>query len=387
MRYQKQTKALWSFLTSCIVLSLLLSLTSCSEPDTGAQNSEKKSEGRTVAVSVADVSKADVPVTLTAVGNVEPYAAVAVKPQVTGILQEVTFREGEPVKKGEILFSIDKRPFAARVAQAQAALAKDQAALANARRQAQRYQNAVANGYVSSEQADQAQTSVATLEATLLADEAALTSARIDLENCLIRAPISGYTGALMVDQGNLVKASSDQVLVTINQLTPVKVSFTLPEQHLAEIRKRIASQELTPLILNPQETAQTLTGKISFFDNAVDPQTGTIRLKADFPNRHQELWPGQFLTVNIRLTILKDVTVVPARAAQSGLEGNYAFIINADQKAELRQLDIAYSNQEWAVISAGLQVGDVVVTDGQLRLRAGATVSIIQEELNGSPL
>ncbi len=381
MTHPSLAKPFWSIQILIIVLSIWLPLSGCSTTEKESQDPGKKTAGRAVAVSTATATKADVPVELTTVGSVEPYAAVAVKTQVTGILQNVAFREGQQVKKGDILFTIDKRPFAARVAQAEATLAKNQAALANARRQAQRYQSAVASGYVSSEQADQAQTSVATLQATVLADEAAITNARIDLDNCIIRAPISGYTGALMVDEGNLVKASSEQSLVTINQLTPVKVSFTLPEQHLAEIRRRIETQELTPQITNPQQPEQILTGKVSFFDNSVDPQTGTIRLKADFPNSRQELWPGQFLPVIIRLTIMENVTIVPTRAVQSGLSGYYAFIINKDQKAELRQVEIVFSNQDVSVVAAGVQEGEVVVTDGQLRLRAGAMVKIVETD------
>jgi len=369
--------------TALVVLSLVL--ISCSGSESGKKNGNVQPASRAVPVSVARVETADVPLELTSVGTVEPYASVLIKPQVTGILQQVAFAEGQYVKRGDLLFVIDQRPFAARVAQAKAALAKNQATLANARRQAERYQNAVNSGYVSSEKADQAETSVATLQATLLADEAALTNAQLDLDNCIIRAPLDGYTGALLVDEGNLVKASSEQSLVTINQLSPVKVSFTLPEQHLAEIRKHLASGELQPFINNPSGNGKTLTGKISFLDNSVDRMTGTIRLKADFKNANKELWPGQFFPVNVRLTVRKNVLVIPARAVQSGLDGSYVFVV-ADNHARQRQVTIEFNSGDLAVVAQGLTADEVVVTDGQLRLRDGARVSLTDPPSSGSP-
>ncbi len=367
-----------------VLLWLSLILTGCSGGESENRNGAAKGGPREVPVSTARVAVADVPLELTSVGTVEPYASVMIKPQVTGILQRVAFSEGQYVERGDLLFAIDERPFAARVAQAQATLAKSQAALANARRQAERYRNAVNSGYVSSEKADQAETSVATLQATILADEAALTSARLDLDHCVIRAPLAGYTGALQVDEGNLVKASSEQSLVTINQLSPVKVSFTLPEQHLAEIRRRLAANELRARLDDLSADGSPLFGEISFFDNTVDRLTGTIRLKADFENANKELWPGQFVPVTIQLTVRKNALVIPARAVQSGLNGNYVFVVVNDQ-AHQQQVTIDVNSGDLAVIAEGLSEGEKVVTDGQLRLREGVRIKDIDPGSNGS--
>ncbi len=365
-------------LFSVVLLLICLCLAGCGSDGDSQSSGSGKKQAKPLPVALAEVRKADIPRELTTVGSVEPFAAVAIKSQVAGILEHVHFKEGESVKQGEILFTIDQRPFAAKVAQLKAALAKDQAALANARKQSLRYQSAAASGYVSSEQADQAQTSVATLDATILADEAALLSAQLDLDNCIIRAPISGNSGALQVDEGNLVKASADIPLVTLNQMTPVRVSFTLPEQQLAAIRQAQSSGELEILVSNPVQPQEELAGKMSFLDNSVDQTTGTIRMKADFANSRQELWPGQFIPVKVRLALRKDVLVVPLQAVQTGQAGDYVFVVGAEQRVQVRAVSVDFQNADMAVIASGLQAGETVVTDGQLRLREGAVVKAV---------
>jgi len=365
---------LWPILALC----LLLLLAGCSG-DKEAKKKDGKDKNKPVPVTVAVSSRKDMPVEVEGIGTVEPFASVGVKSLVAGVLDKVNFREGDPVKAGDLLFAIDPRPFVARLSQAKAALAKDRAALDNARRQAERYTPAAAKGYVSEEQADQAQTSVSTLTALVQADEAAVESARLDLGNCSIRSPLTGYAGGLQVDQGNLVKASADEPLVTINQVTPIKVSFTLPEQTLPELKKHLSARTLEVLATLPGNTAKPLSGKLSFLDNTVDPTTGTIRLKATFANPDRSLWPGQFVNVRLLLTIRKDATVVPAQAVQTGQAGAYLYVVKKDQTVEQRPVTVAFSVGNDSVIASGLAVGETVVTDGQLRLTPGAAIKAVK--------
>jgi multidrug efflux system membrane fusion protein len=366
-----------------LALCLLFMLPGCSgseaQSDPGGET--PRSKASPVPVSAAASSRKDMPVEVQAVGSVEPFAAVGIKSQVAGVLEKVNFREGDPVKAGDLLFRIDPRPFEARLHQALAALAKDRAALDNARKQAARYRPAAEKGYVSEEQSDQAQTSVAVLEAAVAADEAAVESARLDLDNCTIRAPISGYTGALLADQGNLITAEADQPLVTINQVAPIKVGFAIPEQDLPEVKKYLAAGSLAVQAIPDGYRGEPLVGRVSFLDNRVDAATGTIRLKATFANPDRILWPGQFVHVRLELTTRRDATVVPARAVQTSQNGNFVYLVNQEQRVELRPVTLGFSVGDESVIDKGLAVGEMVVTDGQLRLAPGVKVSLVQAD------
>lgn len=363
-----------------LAMFLLLMLPGCSGSKAAeGETAGGKSKTQPVPVIVATSSRKDMPVEVEAIGTVEPFASVGIKSQVAGVLEKVNFREGDPVKAGDLLFAIDPRPFTARLNQAQAALAKDRAALDNARKQAERYLPAAEKGYVSEEQSDEVQTSVATLAAAVQADEAAVESARLDLDNCTIRSPISGYTGDLLVDKGNLVKASADQPLVTINQVTPIKVSFTLPEQTLLELKKYLSAGGLEVLAISPGHSGNPLTGEFSFLDNTVDPTTGTIRLKATFANPDRTLWPGQFVNVRLLLATRRDATVVPSQAVQTGQTGAYVYVVTKDQTVEQRPVTVGFSVRGESVIDSGLAVGETVVTDGQLRLMPGATIKLVE--------
>lgn len=367
----------WPTLALCLLLLLLL-LPGCSDsgPATGGTAGKGKSSEAAAPVTVAISLRKDMPVAVEATGTVEPFASVGVKSQVAGVLEKVNFREGDRVKAGDLLFSIDQRPYTARLNQALATLAKDRADLNNARKQAERYLPAAAKGYVSEEQSDQAQTSVATLAATVQADEAAVASARLDLDNCTINSPISGYTGALQADPGNLIKAEADQPLVTINQVSPIKVSFTLAEQSLAEVRTALTGGSPQVQAMPPGAKGQPLTGRISFLDNTVNATTGTILLKATFANPNQTLWPGQFVQVRLQLATRKDAIVIPARAVQPSQNGNFVYVVNKDATVELRPVTLGFSVGDEAVIDAGLAAGETVVTDGQLRLAPGVKVN-----------
>jgi multidrug efflux system membrane fusion protein len=366
-----------------LALCLLFMLPGCSgsEAQSDTSGETARSKASSVPVSVATSSRKDMPVEVQAVGSAEPFAAVGIKSQVAGVLEKVNFREGDPVKAGDLLFRIDPRPFDARLHQALAALAEDRAALDNARKQAARYRPAAEKGYVSEEQSDQAQTSVAVLAAAVAADEAAVESARLDLDNCTIRAPISGYTGALLVDQGNLVKAEADQPLVTINQVTPIKVGFSLSEQALLELKKYLAAGSLAVQAVPDGYRGEPLVGWIAFLDNKVDAATGTIRLKATFANPDRILWPGQFVHVRLQLTTRRDATVVPTRAVQTSQNGNFVYVVNQEQRVELRLVTLGFSVGDESVIETGLAVGETVVTDGQLRLAPGVKVSLARAD------
>jgi len=363
--------------SSLCILCVVIILTGCSEDQTGQTAAKGNNTATPLPVKIATVMRKDVPVELRAIGLAEAFATVEIKSQISGVLEKVGFKEGARVATGDLLFLIDARPYVSRLEQAQASLAKDLAALENARKQAQRYLPAAEKGYVSIEQSDQAQTNVATLEAQVQADQAAVTSARIDLDNCSIHAPIAGYTGQLFADQGNLVKAEADQPLVTINQTSPIKVTFTLPEQVFPEVKKHLAAGDMA-VIVNAVGT--TLSGKLSFVDNKVDRETGTIRLKATFANESQQLWPGQFVNTRLRLTTRKDATVVPTRAVQTSQTGDFVYVVKSDQTVEQRPVTVAFSDDDQSVIDSGLEVGETVVTDGQLRLRAGAVVQPVVE-------
>ncbi len=369
---------LWPLLALC----LCLALAGCSGSKDGkGAKGEKGSKPKAppVPVTVATSVAKDMPVELEAIGSVEPFASVGIKSQVAGVLEKVNFREGDQVQKGDLLFAIDPRPFTARLNQVQATLARDRAALDNAKKQAARYAPAAEKGYVSEEQSDQAQTSVATLAAVVQADEAAIENARLDLDNCTIRSPISGFAGDLLIDQGNLVKASADLPLVTINQIYPVKVSFTLPEQSLPELKKYLAARSLEVLATLPGTNGKPLSGRFSFLDNSVDPTTGTIRLKATFANSDRSLWPGQFVNVRLLLTIRQKATVVPVQAVQTGQKGAYVYVVKKEQTVEQRPVTVGFTVGSETVIESGLAVGETVVTDGQLRLTPGAAIKAVE--------
>ena len=364
-----------NILYPALILGLFLLLPGCSDSKTSPQSGVGP-----VPVSIATSVQKDIPVEVKAVGSVEPFASVGIKSQVAGILEEVGFKEGDPVKVGDLLFRIDARPYLARLKQAQAVLTRDVVALDNARAQAERYLPAAAKGYVSSEQSEQMQTSVASLSAAVQEDKAALENARLDLENCSIRSPISGYTGELSVNRGNLIKAADAQPLVTVNQITPIKVNFTLPELLLPEVKKYLNAGTLEVVAEFPGDSSKPLNGKISFLDNSVNSATGSIRLKADFENLDLHLWPGQFVNIRLRLKTVKDATVVPARAVQASQDGDIVYVVTGDQTVELRPVRVAFSAEDQSVIAAGLAVGETVVTDGQLRLRDGVKVKAVDE-------
>ncbi|HEX2322378.1 MAG TPA: efflux RND transporter periplasmic adaptor subunit [Streptosporangiaceae bacterium] len=338
-----------------------------------------------VPVTVAVVQQQTVPVRLHAIGNVEPYATVAVKARVDGQIVEVNFREGQPVKKGEVLFRIDPRPYEAALRQAEANALRDRAARDHVHAQEKRYQELLDKNFISKDAYAQIRTNAATAEATAKASQAALENARLNLEYCTIRSSLDGYVGRVLLQAGNLVRAADPSPLVVINQVRPIYVNFGIPEQHLPEVRRHMAAgplaAEVTPV--DPQQAVPQ--GRLIFVDNAVDPSTGTIRLRAQFENADAMLWPGQFVNVSLRLYEQADALVVPATTVQTGPEGQYVYVIGEDMTAEVRRVTVAHTDGERAIIAKGLAKGERVVTRGQLRLGPKTRVQIGKQPAEAS--
>jgi membrane fusion protein, multidrug efflux system len=357
-------------------------------------------------VTVAQAQARDIPIQVRQIGSVEPVAVIAVKAQISGELNQVFFKEGQDIKKGDQLFEIDPRPYQqavdqaqaalqkdiALVAQAEANLARDRAQAANAKQQAKRYDQLATEGVISKDQNDTYQTTsqvsdeavradqaaINSAQASVVADRSAIETAKLNLSYCYIRSPIDGRAGSLLLQAGNLVKANDTTALVNINQLQPVYVTFSAPEQLLPEIRRYNAEHTLAVRGTGVANGAVTATGQLTFIDNTVDSTTGTIKLKATFPNDDHALWPGQFITVVMTLRTLDHATVVPSEAIQSGQKGQFAFVVKQDQTVESRLVTVGQTVDNQIVVESGISPGETVVTDGQLRLFPGARIRVV---------
>jgi len=329
-------------------------------------------------VSVIAAAQQSVPVTVQAIGNVEPLASVAVKARVDGQIVAVNFKEGQEVRKGEVLFRLDSRPFEAALKQAEANVLRDAAARDQARSQERRYKELLEKNFVSKEAYAQIATNAQTAEATAKASQAALESARVSLDYCTIASPIDGFVGKVLLQIGNMVKANDTISLVVINQVRPIYVSFSVPEQQLTEVRRLQQSGPLEVAVsTSDNRHAPLAKGQLAFIDNAVDPSTGTIKLRATFDNRDLALWPGQYVTTELKLYEQKDAIVVPAAAVQTGPQGEYVFVMKPDATAEVRKIEVARTNGDQVVIGKGLATGEKVVTRGQLRISPGAKLRV----------
>ncbi len=328
-------------------------------------------------MTAAAVLAKTVPVRLHAIGNIEPYATVALKALIDGQIVSVHFAEGEEVTKGAVLFEIDRRPFEAQLRQAQANLLKDRALFDHATEQDKRNKDLLLQKFISPDAYEQIRTNTETAAAQLSADEAAIQSVRLQIEDCTIRAPITGYAGKIMLQPGNLVKANDTNSLVVINQVRPIYASFSVPEQELDAVRRYNADGELKVTAAAPNSTLPPVTGKLTFIDNSTDISTGTIKLKAEFANADKQLWPGQFVDVTLTLTQQANAIVTPSTAIQNGPDGQYVFVIKPDETVELRDVKVARTEGDDTVIASGLTPGEKVVTVGQLRLAPGTRVTI----------
>jgi len=330
-----------------------------------------------VPVLVATAVQKSMPIKILAVGNVESISTVSIKSQVTGVITKVHFKEGQNVKKGDLLYTIDPRPLETALKQAEAALARDTAQLQNAREQARRYAELVEKQYVSREQYDQIRTNADALESVVIADKAAVENARVQLSYCYIYSPIDGQVGTYLLTEGNLIRTNDANPLIVINQVTPIYVTFSVPEQHLTEIKKRMAAGNLHVDAKFQSDEGRAEQGTLVFIDNAVDRSTGTIKLKAEFSNRDRRLTPGQYINVGLTLTTELDAVVVPADAIQVGTDGQQVFVVQPDKRVEMRSVIVARTNNGEAVVTKGVNPGDQVVTDGQFLLSPGARVEI----------
>ena len=350
------------------IIALIFLCTSCSAKQ------EKPKVKLPVPVKVFKAVQKNVPVQVKAIGNVEAYTSVAIKSQVGGQIARLHFAEGSDVEKGALLISIDPEPFQATVSQFEAILAKDQAQAKFAREQAERHAGLLKEGIVTRDQYELLQANADSLTATIAADHAAIKNAKIQLGYCSIRSPISGRTGTIALQPGNLVKAN-DLPIVTVNQITPIYTTFAIPEKLLDEVKRAMAGNELKIEAVIPNEPESNETGTISFLDNAVNPATGTIKLKGRFANKSKKLWPGQFTDVVMTLGSRKNAVVVPTNAIQTSQQGQFVYVVKTDNSVEMRQVTTAMTVGEDTVVEKGLAAGETVVVDGQLRLTPGAIV------------
>jgi multidrug efflux system membrane fusion protein len=351
--------------------------------EAGARTSGGRAQGRAgrsreaVPVLVATAMRKSVPVDIRAVGNAEPFATVSIKSQVTGVLTKAHFKEGQDVKQGQLLFTIDPRPLESAVKQAEANLARDNAQLKNMREQVRRYAELVEKQYVSREQYDQIRTNADAMEAVVDANKAALENAKVQLSYCYIYAPVNGRVGSLLVNEGNLVRVNDGTPLVVINQVSPMNVTFSVPEQHLADLKRRMSGGQLKVAASFPSDEGSPEMGVLEFVDNTVDRATGTIKLKAVFTNAQRRLWPGQFINVALTMATEMDAVVIPSEAVQVGQEGQHVFVVKPDKTVEVRTVTLGTTREGEAVIAKGLAPGEQIVREGQFLLGPGSRIDI----------
>jgi multidrug efflux system membrane fusion protein len=346
--------------------------------DIRAKEGRKATKGPpAVPVSVVAVAQQNVPVRLRAIGNVEAFATVSLKARVDGQIVAVNFKDGVPVKKDEILFRIDPRPYEATLRQAEANAMRDVAARDQARSQEKRYKELLDKNFISKEAYAQIRTNAETADATAKASRAALENARLNLEYCTIRSPLDGYVGKTLIQAGNLVKANDVNALVVINQVRPIYVNFAVPEQNLGDVRRYMARGPLEVEVVPSDLQQQHPRGQLIFVDNAVDPSTGTIRLRAQFDNADALLWPGQFVNISVQLYEQPDALIVPTQAVQTGPEGEYLYVISDEMVAEMRRIKVQRVDGERTIVAQGVAKGERVVTRGQLRLGPKVKVQI----------
>lgn len=336
----------------------------------------QKPGGPVVPVIAAKAESLPVPLRVRTVGTVRASATVTVKSRVDGEVVQVGFTEGQYVKAGDLLFAIDARALQAQLKQAEANVARNRGQLISARRDVERYTELAKKNDVSRQQFEKSQATLATLEAAIRADEAAVELTKVQLTYTSIRSPIDGRIGALLVDRGNLVKAN-EASLAVIHRLEPIEVTFSVPERYLAEIRRRMAVEEVPVTVLTADVEERPVTGKLTFVDNTVDVNTGAIGLKASFPNKDHALWPGQFVKVSVELGGGGPVLAVPADALQESQKGTVAYVVKEDQTIEIRPVQVLRVSDGKAAIAAGLTAGETVVTEGHIRLAPGSKVVI----------
>jgi multidrug efflux system membrane fusion protein len=367
-----------------VLLAFATAMTGCSRADPAGAGTGGGREGggraggaAPVMVTTATAVEKPMAVNVRAVGNVEPSSYVDVRSQVNGQLLSVEFQEGQDVQAGQLLFTIDARPFEVALQQAQAQLARDTAQLEGARLQLRRSNDLLKRGLVAQSENDATSTQVASLQALVASDTAQVENAKLQLQYTKILAPVAGRTGALLVHRGSLVRSADTTPLVVINTIAPAFVSFAVPARLVPQIREELARGRLTVRATPTGNSDAPETGTVSFVDNAVDQATDTIRLKATFPNANRRLWPGAFADVILQLSVEPHAIVIPDAAVQASQQGNFVYVMKADHTVEVRPVTIAWTDAGESVVQNGVRPGEVVVTDGQLRLTPGAHVTV----------
>jgi multidrug efflux system membrane fusion protein len=373
---RRPTFRMTGLLAACAgLVPVILLFSSCSRKTPGADQG-RPGGGAPVPVMAAQVMARDIPVQVHAIGNVQAYSMVSVRSQITGPIMQVHFEEGQEVQAGDLLFTIDPRPWQAALNQAEANLKRDEAQMLSAGLEFERTSNLFTGKIASSQDYDTAKANYDAMAGTALADRAAILSAQVSLGYTAIRSPIDGRTGNLAVKMGNVVKAPDD-VLLTITQVHPIYVAFSVPEQNLPAIRRESREHVLSVEAVVPSETNRPACGELTFINNTVDSNTGMISLKGTFANTNDVLWPGQFVRVTLTLSNLVQATVVASQAIQTGQNGEYVFAVKPDKTVEAVPVMTSLTYEGLTVVRSGVKPGETVVTDGQLRLVPGAKVDI----------
>ena len=358
-----------------LFLSMLVACGGGKAETPGKGGKGEKGDKKPVSVATAKVIQKDMPLTLDGLGTVTAFRTVTVRPQVDGRLMTVHFKEGQTVKKGDLLAQIDQRNFAIQLRQAQAAHARDSAQLRNAGVNLQRYANVGKEKLIAQQQVDDQQSLVQQMEGQVKADLAQIDQAKLLLDYSRIRSPIDGVVGVRMVDPGNFVRAAEAGGLVIVTQVDPIAVMFTLPQDELPRVQKAMAEGKPTVQALSRDSATVLSEGVLEVIDNQINATTATIRLKAIFPNPDRVLWPNQFVKTRLLLGVRKDALVVPAIAVQRGPEGTFVYVVNEERKAKNQAVEIEAMENDWAILRKGLSLGDIVVTEGQYQLKPGALV------------
>ncbi|HZS29272.1 MAG TPA: MdtA/MuxA family multidrug efflux RND transporter periplasmic adaptor subunit [Candidatus Angelobacter sp.] len=364
-----------ALLCACLAFTLI----GCGKTSADTKKGGKGGRGgqQVIPVAVSKVEKRDLPVTLSGLGSVEAYNTVAVKTRIDGQLVQVAFREGQEVKEGDLLAEIDPRPYQVQLTQTQATLFKDQSALKDARVNLERFQQLYKDGVIPKQQLDTQDSLVGQLDGAVRADQAQVDNVKLNLAYTRITAPVSGRIGLRQVDVGNIVHAADPNGLLIITQLQPISVIFSLPQDDLPDIAKHMRNGRLSVDAFSRDDQTKLATGTLLTIDNQIDVTTGTDKLKAVFDNRNRALWPNQFVNIHLLLEVRKNNIVVPAAAIQRGPQGTYVYTVKPDKTAEMHPVTVAFSEGNFSSITKGVNVGDLVVTDGQDKLQPGSHVEV----------
>jgi multidrug efflux system membrane fusion protein len=349
-----------------------------------APPSPPSQSGQPIPVQMTKVMRQDVPVYLRGIGTVQAFQQVQVRARVDGYLDKIDFTEGQTVKPGDLLAEIDPRPYQAALMQAQAKKASDQAQLANAQLDLQRYTNLARSDFASRQQLDTQQALVRQYQANLQGDDAAIASAQLNLNFCRITSPIEGVAGLRQIDPGNLVQASAGQTIVTITQVHPISVVFTLPQDRLPAVQAALRDGKPAVLAYSQDNTAELAKGALLTTSNTIDQSTGTFTLKAVFPNQRDKLWPGQFVNARLQVALDRQAVAIPIAALQDGPDGRFVYLVKPDHTVAVQPVTISYQDDEIAVAATGLKGGEEIVTAGQSRLEPGAKVAAVQNQRAG---